>query len=185
MRGRNVRALAVAVGVGALAGLLIGGGGSRLAMRLIALADDGEDEGRITSAEAVVGEVTLGGTLAVLRSGMILGVVGGLLYLGIRRWLHADPVRRTLTFACAITGIGLLITVEGNAEDFTFLDLGLSLGLFSATLLLFGLAVPPAVDRFSPPPERHRAAPLVTPVVVLVGLVAGVGAIARGVELAG
>lgn len=180
-----MRPLAAAVGVGALAGLVIGGGGSRIAMRLIALADDGEDQGRITSAQAVVGDVTLSGTLAVLRSGMILGVAGGLLYVGIRRWLPADPLRRTLTFACAITGIGLLITVKGNAEDFTFLDLGLSLGLFSATLLLFGIAVPPAVDRLSPPPERHRTAPLVTPVVLLVGLTAGVGAIARGVNLAG
>jgi hypothetical protein len=44
--------------------------------------------------------------------------------------------------ASTLVGLGLLLTVEGNPEDFTFLHLGLSLGLFAATLLLFGLAVP-------------------------------------------
>jgi hypothetical protein len=31
----------------------------------------------------------------------------------------------------------------------TFLNLGLSLGLFGVTLLLFGVAVPPLVDRLA------------------------------------
>ena len=140
---RLFRPLAVALGTGALAGLVIGGACSRIAMRLIALADDRQDFGRVTSAQAVVGDVTAGGTLAVFGAGFSLAVLGAVLYVALRRWLPASPLLRTLAFAWTLMGLGLLLTVEGNKEDFTFLHLGLSLGLFGATLLLFGLVVPP------------------------------------------
>ena len=169
--------------VGAVTGFVIGGGGSRIAMRLIALADDREDFGRITSAEAVVGEVTFGGTLDVLvKAGMLLGVVGALIYLGVRRWLPANPLLRTIAFVWVIVGVGLFVIVEGNADDFTFLDLGLSLGLFGATLLLFGLAVPPLVDRFAPPAVTRVG--LATALLLVVASCAGVLAVARALNLA-
>ena len=182
---RILRPLAVGVGVGGLLGLLIAGTGSRIAMRLIALADNREDFGRVTSAEAVVGDVTLDGTLTVLRTGVLLGILGSLLYLGLRRWLPRERRLRTLAFACTIVGLGLFVTVEGNQEDFAFLNLGLSLGLFGATLLLFGLAVPPLVDRLAPLPHtRARGASLVTSLVVALALVAGVFAVKHAVEFA-
>jgi hypothetical protein len=53
------------LGVGALVGLVVGCGGCRVAMGLIALADDSEDFGSITGSGAFVGEISLGGTLAV------------------------------------------------------------------------------------------------------------------------
>jgi len=152
-------------------------------MRLIALADDREDFGRVTSAQAVVGEVTAGGTLAVFGTGLSLGIFGGVLYVALRRWLPADPWLRTLTFAWTLVGPGLLLTVEGNQEDFTFLHLGLSLGLFGATLLLFGLVVPPLVDRLAPLSRtRPRGAALVTSLVVALALVAAVFAVTHAVE---
>lgn len=135
---RLLRLLAVAVCVGALAGLVIAGGASRLAMRLIALADDREDFGRVTSAGATVGDVTAGGTLAVFGTGLVLGILGALLYVAFRQRLPADPRLRALAFAWTIVGLGLLLTVNGNQEDFTFLNLARSLGLFGLTLLLFG-----------------------------------------------
>ena len=147
---RLLRPFAVGLGVGALAGIVIGGAGSRIAMRLIALADDREDFGRVTSAQAVVGEVTARGTLAVFSVGLSLGIFGGVLYVALRRWLPANPWLRTLTFAWTVVGVGLFFVVKGNQDDFTFLHLGLSLGLFGVTLLLFGLAVPPLVDRLAP-----------------------------------
>jgi len=173
------------LGSAQLLGLLIAGTGSRIAMRLIALADNREDFGRVTSAEAVVGDVTLDGTLTVLRTGVLLGILGSLLYLGLRRWLPRERRLRTLAFACTIVGLGLFVTVEGNQEDFAFLNLGLSLGLFGATLLLFGLAVPPLVDRLAPLPHtRARGASLVTSLVVALALVAGVFAVKHAVEFA-
>ena len=70
MRSRVVRSGAVALVVGATVGLLVAGGGARLAMRLIALADNREDFGATTGSEATVGEITLGGTVAVLLTGL-------------------------------------------------------------------------------------------------------------------
>jgi len=181
---RLFRPFAVALGIGALAGLVIGGAGSRIAMRLIALADDREDFGRVTSAGAVVGEVTADGTLAVFGSGFSLGMIGAVLYVGLRRWLPANPWLRTLAFAWTLVGPGLLLTVTGNEEDFTFLHLGLSLGLFGATLLLYGLVVPPLCDRFAPLPRtRARGAVLVTSLVVALAFIAGVFAVQHAFDL--
>jgi hypothetical protein len=181
---RRFPPLAVGLGVGALAGIVIGGGGSRIAMRLIALANDREDFGRVTSSNATVGDVTAGGTLAVFGSGFGLGLIGAVLYVALRRWLPADQRLRTLAFAWTIVGLGLLPTVEGNQEDFTFLHLGLGLGLFGATLLLFGLVVPPLVDRLAPLPRtRARGAILVTSLVVALALIAAVFAVTHAVGL--
>jgi len=69
------------VGVGALVGLVVAGGGARLAMGLIALADDREDVGSLTGSGALVGEITLAGTVAVLATGIALGIVGAFGYV--------------------------------------------------------------------------------------------------------
>jgi hypothetical protein len=61
--------------VGALVGLVVAGGSARLAMGLIALADDREDFGALTGSGAFVGEVTFGGTVAVLATGTALGIM--------------------------------------------------------------------------------------------------------------
>lgn len=181
---RRFRPLAVALGVGALIGLVIGSGGSRLAMRLVALADDREDFGLETSAGNVVGDVTAGGTLAVFVTGLALGVLGGLLYLALRRWLPSQPQLRTLAFALSVTGIGLFLTVNGNEEDFTFLDLGQSLGLFALTFLLFGLTVPPLVDWLAAAPRtRPRGGVLVTTLLLALAFAAGMLAVKHAVEL--
>jgi hypothetical protein len=170
---RHVRPFVVGAGIGALAGLVVGGGGARIAMRLIALADDREDFGRVTSAQGVVGDFTADGTLAVFGSGFALGILGGVAYVALRTWLPTGSRARTLSFAWLVVGLGLLLTVEGNQEDFTFLHLGLSLGLFGVLLLLYGLVVPPLVDRLAPLPHaRVRGASVVTTVVVALALVA-------------
>ncbi|MBA3383594.1 MAG: hypothetical protein H0T20_02935 [Actinobacteria bacterium] len=145
------RSLGATIAVGAVSGLVVAGAGSRLAMRLIALADDREDFGFRTDAEAIVGEATVSGTLFVLFVGIVLGVIGAFLYLGLRRWLPVTPVYRTLVFAIVIVGLGLALTIEGNQGDFVFLHTVLSIVAFAAVLLLYGLVVPPLLDWLSPP----------------------------------
>ena len=180
---RHVRPFVVGAGIGALAGL-VGGGGARIAMRLIALADDREDFGRVTSAQGVVGDFTADGTLAVFGSGFALGTLGGVAYAALRTRLPTDPRWRTLSFASLVVGLGLLLTVEGNQEDFTFLHLGLSLGLFGALLLVYGLVVPPLVDRLAPLPNaRARGAPVVTALFVALALVAAAYAVQHAFDL--
>src|SRR5687768_9544666 len=79
-----------AVGLGALSGLVAAGVGSRLVMRLIALADPAT-AGTFTDAKATVGDFTLGGTVGLLALGTIAGIMAGPLYLGLRRWLPVPP----------------------------------------------------------------------------------------------
>lgn len=147
---RFFRPVAAALGVGVLTGLVVAGGGSRLAMRLMALVDNREDFGFQTEAGAIVGDVTLEGTLAVLLIGVALGVVGAFLYLTLRRWLPARPVFRTLVFALVVLGLGLTQTINGNEADFEFVNTAVSVLSFAAVLLLYALLVPPLIDRFAP-----------------------------------
>ena len=147
---RRLRAPAAALGVGALLGLVIAGGGSRGAMRLIALADDREDFGLPTEGGDIVGEVTLEGTFVVLFTGVVLGIVGAFLYLALRRWLPERALFRTLCFALIILGFGLTATIDGNDADFEFVNTGVSILGFACVLLVYGLLVPILIDRLSP-----------------------------------
>ncbi|CAN5197092.1 hypothetical protein BH18ACT12_BH18ACT12_06030 [soil metagenome] len=149
-RAARLRPLGVAVAVGGLTGLVLAGGGSRLAMRLVAVADEREDFGVRTDAGAVVGDVTLGGTVSVLLTGAALGVLGALVYLGLRRWLPRRTAYCTLVFALVILGLGLGVVIEGNQGDFVFLNTVVSVVSFAVVLLLYAVAVPPLLERFVP-----------------------------------
>jgi hypothetical protein len=181
---RVVRSLAVAVGVGASAGLVIAGGGSRLAMRAIAL-EDRDNFGLRTSAGAVVGEVTLDGTVSLLLLSTALGVAGAVLYLVLRGWLPLAKRLRALVFALSLAGVGLFFTVNGNEDDFTFVNVGLSLGLFGLVLVLFGLVVALGVDRLAPRElGRRPGGILVTALAAALALAAAIVAVDRAVDLA-
>ncbi len=54
---------------GAIAGLIAGGIGSRLAMRLVAVAGGPDIQGVETESEALVGEITTGGTTGLIVLG--------------------------------------------------------------------------------------------------------------------
>jgi hypothetical protein len=150
MRSRVLRSVAATLAVGAVVGLVVAGGGARLAMGLIALADDREDFGSITGSGAFVGEITLGGTVAVLVTGMALGILGAFLYLVLRSWLPARAGYRSLVFVLIVLGLGLFVTIDGNQEDFVFLNTAVSILSFTAVLVLYGLLVPPLVDGLAP-----------------------------------
>lgn len=85
-------------------------------MGLIALADD------------------RGGTVAVLLTGIVLGMVGALAYVGLRAWLPARAGYRSLVFVLMVLGFGLFTTIEGNQEDFVFLSTAVSIASFAVVL---------------------------------------------------
>jgi hypothetical protein len=147
---RRLHAPAVALGVGALLGLVVAGVGSRLAMRAIALADEREDFGFRTEGGDVVGDVTLEGTLFVLVNGLGLGIVGALGYLVLRRWLPARSAIRTILFALLVLGLGLTSSITGNEADFEFVNASVSVLSFGVVLLLYGTLVPVAIDALIP-----------------------------------
>jgi hypothetical protein len=155
MRSHLLRSVAAALAVGGLVGLVVAGGGARLAMGLIALADDREDFGSITGSGAFVGEVTIGGTVAVLVTGMALGIFGAFVYVALRAWLPATGRYRSLVFVLIVLGFGLFVTIDGNQEDFVFLNTAVSIESFAAVLVLYALVVPPLIDRLAPRTARR------------------------------
>ena len=111
--GRAVRALTWRLCVGAYAGVLTGlfvaGPGGRLVMRLLA-ATSPEAQGRLTEAEAVVGDITVGGTVFFVVF-MSIGAAGiGLLYVVLQ------PALPRGLFGGALFGAGLLV-VFGSTID--------------------------------------------------------------------
>ena len=64
---------------GLVGGLLAAGAGGRLAMRLLAVTAGDRAQGRITEADEVVGEVTVGGTIGfIVFGGLFAGLCGDL-----------------------------------------------------------------------------------------------------------
>jgi hypothetical protein len=141
-----------AMAAGAVAGLISAGIGGRLVMHIIALANPDRD-GAITDSSATVGQIT-GDTAAVLILGTILGVLGGAVYLGVRRWLPVPAAWHGVAY-----GIVSLLTVgnvlfDANNVDFQIFEpVVLVVALFAVLFLVNGLIVAALADRFRREPE--------------------------------
>ncbi|MEX1254237.1 MAG: hypothetical protein WEE64_07840 [Dehalococcoidia bacterium] len=142
------RLLTIALFAGFLAGGLAGGIGSRIAMRISAIAAPEAEQGGLTDAEQVVGEITLGGTLElVIFGGLLTGLIVGLVYLANHQWLTAaGPWRGVLFGAFLLATFGWMI-IDGDNPDFhRFGPPALNIGLFAAVFLLFGVLIVPLFD---------------------------------------
>jgi hypothetical protein len=180
---RAARAMAWAVGLGALAGLIAGGLGSRIVMKLIALADP-STEGTFTDAEAIVGDFTLDGTLGLLVLGAIAGLIAGTLYLGLRRWLPVPTEWNGVAYGVVtLVTVGLFFFDSNNADFQIFEPVLLVVFLFSTLFILNGVLLARLMDRFYAEPayaHSRRVSRAASGVLVIVcmlgafGLVAGV-----------
>lgn len=84
---RYVWFVGLAVCAGVASGLVMIGAGGRVAMRLLAVTSP-EARGRVTEAGEIVGDITFDGTMGfIVFSGIIGGLITGLLYISIQRWL--------------------------------------------------------------------------------------------------
>lgn len=132
------------------AGLLTLGVGSRLAMRIAAVAAGSAAQGRETEAGAIVGQITFEGTAFLVGAGAMVGVLLGVVYMALRRWM---PHRGE------IYGAFLTLTVSARLvsdENIDFKILGnptLSMVMLLVLGLLFGLVFVPlaeAIERRMP-----------------------------------
>jgi hypothetical protein len=126
-------------------------------MRIIAVLNDDRD-GVTTDSSATVGEISLGGTLSLLMLGVAAGVMGGLLYLGLRRWLWVSPAWRGLAF-----GVVTLVTVgqplfdPANVDFQIFEPVVVVMAMFAALFLINGLILVPLADRIHPEPSYPKS----------------------------
>jgi len=143
---------------GGLVGVVSAGVGSRVVMRIIALVDSGSD-GTFTDAEATVGEFTAGGTFSLLFLGTVAGVLGGLLYLGLRRWLWVPRVWRGPVYGLVtLLTVGNLLFDTNNADFQIFEPVLLVIALFSVLFFVNGLLLAPLADRIHPEPSYASSA---------------------------
>lgn len=184
------RELALCLGAGIAGGLVAGGIGSRLVMRIVAAAGGDPIQGLLTENGNVVGEVTLGGTVALLIfAGAFPGAAAGLFFAAVRRWLPGGTTSKGLLF-----GLGMLLAFGGvllntdNPDFSRFGNVPFSVALFTLLFLVMGTLVAWTVRVAEKrlPPVDAAGRPfrwlygLASVVIVIPLLLVGVDSIANG-----
>jgi hypothetical protein len=157
----TVRHTAIAaVGCG-IAGALVGGIGSRLVMRLGALAAP-EVRGALTENGNVVGDITIEGTIGLMIfAGVSSAIFGVGAYTVARPWLPRSTVARGLVFGGFLLALMGSTVVDPANADFVILgDRVLNVTLFSALFIAFGLAASGAIAFLA---DRVPRAPALSP----------------------
>lgn len=134
---------------GLVTGAVIGGIGGRLAMVVLRLTSDPALHGVETDDGFTIGSFT-GSTIFLILLTAVAGVLGGLFYLIVRRWL---PERwRPLLMAIFGGAVGGAIVVHPGGVDFTALDpLVLAIAMFIALPAIYGAALSVLVERLLRP----------------------------------
>jgi len=134
---------------GIVVGIVVGGLGSRLVMRLSAIAAGSVVQGVTTANGNRVGEITVGGTIAlIIFGGVFAGIFGGLLYASVRPWLAPFARWRGLIFGLGLLGLaGSLILDAANSDFIVLRPPLLNVTMFAVLFLIFGIALVPVFDR--------------------------------------
>ena len=132
-----------------LVGIVVGGLGSRLVMRLAAIAAGNGVQGMTTANGNRVGEITVGGTMAlIILGGLFTGILGGLLYAALRPWLAPLGPWRGVVFGLGVLGLAGSQTLDSSNSDFIVLQPALlNVAMFAILFVLFGIALVPVFDR--------------------------------------
>jgi hypothetical protein len=73
-------------------------------------------------------------------TGAFAGLVGGLLYIAIRRWLPIRPALRAISFGVLLLFVfGFVVMDENNPDYQQFGPVWLNVGTFSLSYLIFGV----------------------------------------------
>lgn len=166
-----------------IAGILVGGSGGRLVMRLSAIAADDSRVGMLTDNGNRVGAITGEGTVALmLFVGLSSGLAMGIFLFALRTVLPRRAL--PLTVSLVALGLGSGIVIDPGNPDFTILgNRSLNVAMFIALFPLFGCMAVWVAERFDTWLERPplvRLAPL-----TLVGTVISAGLGVLGLALVG
>jgi hypothetical protein len=137
-----VHSVATVLAAGLAAGLLVVGMGGRLVMRILGATSGDRAQGRLTEADEVVGEITLGGSLGfVAFVGLLLPAAASFIYLAARRFMPGPAWIGGLIFGLLLLAtFGVADPLASDNVDFRILrPLPLAVVLVVATALLFGV----------------------------------------------
>ncbi len=176
---RRKTALGVAILAGLISGFVVSGAGGRSVMRIIAIADP------------IPTRFTIGGTLFLLLGmgafGAIFGGAGGIIFVGIRKWLPVPGRWKGLAFgALLLLATGGLFFSTGQDENFSdFRPPLLGVSLFAGLYLLYGLGVGAGVERYhkyGPTAPRNQTIMLIGYAVVAALCVIGLYSNAQAIR---
>jgi hypothetical protein len=181
-----VRRIALGVVATGIAGALVGGIGSRVVMRIAAIAAP-EARGLLTENGNVVGEFTLAGTIGLLIfAGIASAVVGAGAFVVTDPWLPRRTVARGLVLGGILLALFGPAVVDPANADFVLLgDRALNVAMFSALFLVFGLVASgglAALDRRIPPASRFSPRSWALALVLSLPAVLGMVGIAFGFD---
>lgn len=132
---------------GVTAGIVVGGAGGRLFMRIAGAAGGERAGGATTEAGFTVGEITFGGTLGlIVFIGIFAGIVGAALYVVFRPWLSWAGPWRGVAFGIVLFAVGSATSDVMNPDNFDFVILGnkvLIVAMIVALFVGFGALIDP------------------------------------------
>jgi hypothetical protein len=134
---------------GMVVGVLVGGLGGRLAMRVSGIAAGPSLQGVRTDAGFPVGAITAQGTLElIVFAGLLSGAIGGMFYAAVSPWLTRLGAWRGLAFGVLLLAVlGSLVLDPDNPDFGRFGPSGVNVGMFGALFLIFGALVAPVASR--------------------------------------
>jgi hypothetical protein len=154
-------------------------------MRIVAAAGGASIQGLETEAEAIVGDITAGGTFFLIVGGTMAGGFGGLIYVAARSWLPGQMRLRAPLYGLFMTFVAAVFLLDKHNPD--FLKLGhpvLSVTLFAVIPFLYGVIQVPVAGWLERklPPVRPSVTPamlytlasliLLAPVLLIFGIAA-------------
>ena len=126
---------------GLLTGILVAGVGGRVVMRLAALLVP-EAAGQFTENGNRIGEITAGGSFALILVGVFFGLAGAVVWVVVSPWIPAGGRTRAvlaMPIAVALTGLSL---VQADNPDFRVLRHdAATVALLLALVALAGLTI--------------------------------------------
>jgi hypothetical protein len=145
----NLAALARHVAVvgysGLITGVLVGGLGSRVFMRISGATGRASAQGATTEAGFTVGEITLDGSMGlVLFVGIFMGILAALLYAVFRPWLAWAGRLRGVVFGAVLFAIGSASSDVMNPDNIDFFILGnglVNVLVIGGLFLAFGIVM--------------------------------------------
>ena len=140
---QTVRHAAIVGVAGLIAGVLVGGVGGRIVMRISAIAAPSRVNGILTESGAVIGDITAPGTIAiVIFVGVLGGAFGAIAYVIIDPWIGWARRLKPLAFGLALIAVaGHMVIVPDNFDFAILRNEPLNVTMFLALFLIFGLTV--------------------------------------------
>lgn len=106
---------------GVLVGIVVGGLGGRIVMRLAAILHP-DAVGALTENGNRIGDITPGGTLFLVLFGLISCALAGTIWVIVSPWIPGHTGVRALLTAGVAIAIGTPLLISGRNPDFVILD---------------------------------------------------------------